>query len=63
MDVFVYGDGGEKIGGGVMQAKQFRTGSRGYNFGGKISWNGKRYQLTVNMVEIGSRKEVKKESE
>ena len=63
MDVFVYGDSSEKIGGGVLQRKEFRTGSRGYSFSGKILWDGKKYQLTVNMVEIGSKKEVKKDVE
>jgi hypothetical protein len=35
--------------------KTFKTGSRGYFGMGKIEINGKRYQVQVQMVEIGSK--------
>lgn len=42
---------------GVLEAlpKQFKTGSRGYYGTGKINDNGKRYQASVQLVEIGSK--------
>ncbi len=41
----------------MMQApeKVFKTGSKGYFGMGKIEINGKRYQVQVQMVEIGSK--------
>lgn len=35
--------------------KVFKTGSRGYYGRGKIEINGKRYQVQVQLVEIGSK--------
>ncbi len=35
--------------------KTFSTGSRGYYGAGKIEIAGKRYQVGVNIVEIGSK--------
>jgi len=35
--------------------KVFKTGSKGYFGMGKIEINGKRYQVQVQMVEIGSK--------
>ena len=35
--------------------KAFKTGSKGYFGMGKIEINGKRYQVQVQMVEIGSK--------
>jgi hypothetical protein len=37
------------------KAKTFKTGSKGYFVFGKVLLNGKRYQLTGNLVEIGSK--------
>ncbi|MBI5932213.1 MAG: hypothetical protein HY867_00785 [Chloroflexi bacterium] len=35
--------------------KAFKTGSRGYFGMGKVEFNGKRYQVQVQLVEIGSK--------
>jgi hypothetical protein len=42
---------------GVMTAppKVFKTGSRGYYANGKMEIDGKRYQVQIQMVEIGSK--------
>lgn len=39
----------------TVDAKQFKTGSRGYHGQAKIDFDGKRYQTQVQMVEIGSK--------
>jgi hypothetical protein len=39
-----------------LQARTFKTGSRGYGAYGKAEIDGKRYQISVNAVEIGSGK-------
>lgn len=36
-------------------AKVFSTGSRGYYANGKVEIDGKRYQVQVQLVEIGSK--------
>lgn len=36
--------------------KDFRTGSRGYYANQKIEIDGKRYQVQIQLVEIGSKK-------
>lgn len=36
--------------------KEFKTGSRGFYGQGKIEIDGKRYQVQVQLVEIGSKK-------
>lgn len=38
-----------------LQQKVFKTGSRGYWAGGKMEINKKRYQVSINVVEIGSK--------
>jgi hypothetical protein len=42
---------------GVMTAppKVFKTGSRGFYANGKMEIDGKRYQVQIQMVEIGSK--------
>lgn len=49
----------EKQGGGrpELAEKNFKTGSRGFSFQGKIvdPVTGKRYQASWNLVEIGSK--------
>ncbi len=35
--------------------KEFKTGSRGFFASGKITIEGKRYQVQVQLVEIGSK--------
>ena len=38
------------------ESKQFRTGSRGFYGQGKIqASDGRRFQVTINIVEIGSK--------
>jgi len=37
-----------------LEAKNFKTGSRGFYGNGKLSVNGKRYQVNCLLVEIGS---------
>ena len=40
----------------VANAREFKTGSRGFYGSGKVTLaNGKRYQVSVNVVEIGSK--------
>ncbi len=39
----------------AVNKKDFRTGSRGYFAQGKFEVNGKRYQVQVQAVEIGSK--------
>jgi hypothetical protein len=36
--------------------KEFKTGSRGYYANGKAEIDGKRYQVQIQLVEIGSKK-------
>jgi hypothetical protein len=36
-------------------AKTFKTGSRGYYANGKAEIDGKRYQVQIQLVEIGSK--------
>lgn len=49
-----------EVGGGTetitAQSKQFRTGSRGFYGQGKVqATDGRRFQVTINIVEIGSK--------
>ncbi len=39
----------------TVEAKNFKTGSRGYHGQAKIDFDGKRYQTQLQMVEIGSK--------
>ena len=48
---------GDKIETIVAEPKQFKTGSRGFYGQGKIlAADGRRFQVSVNIVEIGSKK-------
>lgn len=38
-----------------LEPKTFSTGSRGYRAQGKVTMDGKKYQLQVQAVEVGSR--------
>lgn len=40
----------------TVTAKEFKTGSRGYYANQKVEIDGKRYQVQVQIVEIGSKK-------
>jgi hypothetical protein len=46
---------GESLGTISVLPKLFKTGSRGYFTSQKIEISGKRYQLQVQLVEIGSK--------
>jgi hypothetical protein len=41
----------------TVPPKEFKTGSRGFFGNGKIELDGKRYQVQIQLVEIGSKKE------
>jgi hypothetical protein len=41
----------------TVSPKQFKTGSRGFYANGKAELDGKRYQVQIQLVEIGSKKE------
>lgn len=39
----------------VLDKKEFKTGSRGYYGQGKMVAGGKKYQINIQVVEIGSK--------
>ncbi len=46
---------GKEVGSMLINAKQFKTGSRGLFGQGKLEIEGVRYQTQVQLVEIGSK--------
>lgn len=48
-------ENGQVVGELSAPAKQFKTGSRGYYGMGKIQIGEKRYQVQIQVVEIGSK--------
>jgi hypothetical protein len=40
----------------TLPPKDFKTGSRGFYANGKLEIEGKRYQVQIQVVEIGSKK-------
>lgn len=48
-------DEGKPIGTMTAAPKDFKTGSRGFYAQGKLEIDGKRYQVSVQFVEIGSK--------
>jgi len=48
-------DAGQPITVMTVSRKEFKTGSKGYYANQKIDINGKRYQVQVQLVEIGSK--------
>jgi hypothetical protein len=48
-------DQGRELGTIVANAKQFKTASRGFYGNSKLEIDGKRYQVQIQMVEIGSK--------
>ncbi len=48
-------DDGKQVGTMTAPPKQFKTGSRGFYANGKLEIDGKRYQVQVQLVEIGSK--------
>lgn len=49
-------DSNQMLGVLSVMPKEFKTGSRGYYANQKIEIGGKRYQVSVQLVEIGSKK-------
>jgi hypothetical protein len=47
----------------ILDKKNFKTGSRGYYGTGKMVAAGKRYQISIQVVEIGSKPKEKEEKE
>ncbi len=48
-------DNGENISSLPVMPKEFKTGSRGFYANTKAEINGKRYQVQIQVVEIGSK--------
>lgn len=48
-------DTGQSVGTIALPPKQFKTGSRGFFGNTKLELDGKRYQVQIQLVEIGSR--------
>lgn len=48
-------DDGKPIGVMTAPPKNFKTGSKGYYANGKLEIDGKRYQVQIQLVEIGSK--------
>lgn len=48
-------DSGQVLGQITAPPKQFKTGSRGYYGNSKLEIDGKRYQVSIQLVEIGSK--------
>jgi len=46
---------GQTLGTQTLNAKTFSTGSRGFHTQGKVEIAGKRYQMNLMLVEIGSK--------
>jgi hypothetical protein len=55
-------DNGNTLAKIVANEKTFATGSRGFHGQGKIEIDGKRYQVQVQLVEIGSKEGSKSKS-
>lgn len=47
----------------TVPEKEFKTGSKGYFANSKVDLHGKKYQLQVQLVEIGSKKHSEAEQE
>jgi hypothetical protein len=45
----------------ALPPKEFKTGSKGYYANGKMEFDGKRYQVQIQMVEIGSKSQTANE--
>jgi hypothetical protein len=54
-------DSGQLVGLMTVPPKDFKTGSKGFFTSGKVEVDGKRYQVQVQLVEIGSKKAEKPE--
>jgi hypothetical protein len=47
----------------ILDKKDFKTGSKGYYGTGKMVAGGKRYQIGIQVVEIGSKPKEKRKKE
>lgn len=47
---------GNLLGMYTLPPKDFKTGSKGFYANGKMEIDGKRYQVQIQLVEIGSKK-------
>jgi len=56
-------DGGQTLTMLSVTPKDFKTGSRGYYSNQKVEIDGKRYQVQIQLVEIGSKKAAEAASE
>jgi hypothetical protein len=56
-------DAGKLLGTFSLPQKEFKTGSRGFYANGKTEIDGKRYQVQIQLVEIGSKNRPTEESE
>jgi hypothetical protein len=56
-------DAGQVLAMMTVPPKEFKTGSRGYYANGKIEIEGKRYQVQIQLVEIGSKKAAEAEAQ
>ena len=48
-------DNGNLVGLVNLERKTFSTGSVGYNGSGKVFVGGKKHQMSLNLVEVGSK--------
>jgi hypothetical protein len=48
-------DDGKALGTMMAPPKDFKTGSKGFYANGKMEIDGKRYQVQIQLVEIGSK--------
>lgn len=56
MNAIIQNDNHETLATVPLDARQFKTGSKGFYGNGKVSdGNGKRYQATLILTEIGSK--------
>jgi hypothetical protein len=46
----------------ALPPKEFKTGSKGFYANSKMEIDGKRYQVQIQMVEIGSKSQAQAES-
>ena len=55
-------DSGQVIGAMTIAQKEFKTGSKGFYANQKLEIGGKRYQVQMQLVEIGSKPKAEEES-
>ncbi len=56
-------DNGQVVASLPVMPKDFKTGSKGFYANSKAEINGKRYQVQIQLVEIGSKNAAKSESD